>query len=587
MDPGVIEEPSDGISTIRPPDDYVEIRSEPIKLAGHRKTWHGGIREKGEPTKRQPSLLKRLVIHRGVKKKKKTEYHLGLTQKLFALFSPKYQVELAIIMMILLKIMGVVSDIMIFNDLHSRGFTTDALALLGANFIPGLLLACHYHSHRSDAQLSCCRDLVTFLGLAALQPVGTVVWGVAWMCHRSRPGSPGEKKYHFLARTSGYLNGSMTQPLKVILLLRAYCLGVLPLPGLSSKSLCDQMGNCIPLGSSLGIIALVLAVLAILKTSIEVFQTTTSQLSYISFLMPNLALRLLSMTWVIVVFGVWSFCLLLLPLLNLLIGLKMKKDGVKGMNIFSSSISCVFILSPLPDEPQKKDLSGETLIDNKTNTHLASLLALIDNIVIGLLVGIALFLVTKEGVFNIDKNMIFTNNQIKFITTNIFCPLLALSFVTTFLLPCQRTNKAKSYVKCNTFINVLIVILFLTTLVCGIFGPKFPRWGLLFEMDGTIARIHDIKVWSQKDLGEMFNCNITPDKLVCNGENWERSSSPQSVKETFGIKVALTTHTNDSFGFVLLNRNKQFIERFLAEKDFQCTHILGKDRNGWISLGLK
>ena len=189
MDPAVIGEPSDGISTARPQDDDVEKRSEPIKLAGHRMTWHGGVRNKGEPTKRQPSLLKRLVMHKGVKKKKKTEYHLGLTQKTFAYISPKYQVEITIIIMILLKIMGVVSDIMIFNDLHSRGFTKDALALLGTNFIPGLLLACHYHSHRPDAQLSCCRDLLTFLGLAALQPVGTVVWGVAWMCHRSRPGS--------------------------------------------------------------------------------------------------------------------------------------------------------------------------------------------------------------------------------------------------------------------------------------------------------------------------------------------------------------------------------------------------------------
>ena len=262
---------------------------------------------------------------------------------------------------------------------------------------------------------------------------------IFWLLARYKPTKNLEDHFHFLSKLVLTITATFEAPLQVI---ATTCLGLtgrIQTPWSNEKQLCDALGNCLPMGY-FTIFVYCLSWLSLVKASIEAFQVG-NKVTLLVFLLTTIIFRLSCFIGLATYSTFWSL-LILIPLVftNLLIVTRCSNKTHTGIHILTSVFCSIFVTTVIPEDPSKKERTGDSDINQDLAVYMATLLSLSNILIIffGTLI-VFLFVQFSPG-FVVDPCIELDTYQLRFLFFCFSIPLFILSMMVTFWFYITQTE---------------------------------------------------------------------------------------------------------------------------------------------------
>lgn len=249
--------------------------------------------------------------------------------------------------------------------------------------------------------------------------------------------------FHFLTKLVYTITATFEASLQVISTTCLSLTGRIKTPWNNNQEFCDGLGNCLPMGY-FTLFVYCLSWLAIIKASIEAFQVG-NKVTLAVFILTTLLFRISCFIALATYFTYWSL-LILIPLLftNLLIVSRCSHESQTGVHILTSVFCSIFVTTVIPEDPSKKEKTGESTINQNLAVYMATLMSLFNIPIIFLGTTIVFLFVEYSSSFIVDPCIEIDSFQLRFLFFHLSIPLFILSMMATIWFYITQTETKKT-----------------------------------------------------------------------------------------------------------------------------------------------
>ena len=279
--------------------------------------------------------------------------------------------------------------------------------------------------------------------------------------------------FHFLSKLIITITGTFEAPLQVIATTWLSLTGRIDTPWTTNKKFCDQYDNCLDMGGYFTVFVYLLSWMALLKASIEAFQVG-NKLTLVAFLLPTILFRLSCFIGLVTYATVWSlFFLLPLLIANICVVSCHRNRSQAGIHFWTSVLCSTFVTTVIPEDPSKKEKTGQTSINQDSAVSMASMMSIFNLPIIFIATIIIYCVVQYNPNFNLDTDIKLDSKQLTFLFCCFIFPLFILSMLVTiwfYLTQTEQTTKKKipRIIK-NKFVqlgvNILLLAIFSSLII--------------------------------------------------------------------------------------------------------------------------
>ena len=370
------------------------------------------------------------------------DINLGLIQMVISkccYATDRVAITAAIVIAIATNLLDGFGDVGLSASLFWSGDIEGAITLLSIDYLAVVLTIIHFTMTKAYLNMSWIVRVLECTLLIMFHPIAPSITMIFWLVARYKQDDQISDHFHIFTKTIITMTATFEAPLQVIATTCLSLSGRLPSPWNNQEQFCDNLGNCLPKGY-FTIFVYCVSWLALIKASIEAFQVG-NKVTLLAFLLTTIIFRISCFIFLATYATFWSvFILIPLVLINLVIVSRYSHQTQTGVHILTSVVCSIFVTTVIPEDPSKKEKTGESSINQDSAVFMASLMSLCNILIIFVGTTIVFLLVQYSPTFNVDPCIELDRSQLRFIFFYFSIPLFILSMMVIFWFYITQTK---------------------------------------------------------------------------------------------------------------------------------------------------